>query len=272
MPGYLSLHQTANSLTIKWTPNQLMNGYCESKDSQTDKSSFWEYSLNINVDDIVYVHCHQSSGQDTGGTIILVGQDGVQRPPIHFPEGGHMASFLSCLETGLLPHGQLDPPLWSHKGIGKIFPWAPKNRRRPLPLVMESGEDVPIDYVFRVVSKANHEEFREFLSKFQVNHLRNKLYSVTSQSILDLGRTSPRRTQLSSSSTNESSDSSNKSFSLDTNAPDSPLVVCVNDKKNSSSVSSNRSVNFSLFVFCCQRSQRINRQVLLWCAQRCADK
>ena len=25
MPGYLSLHQTAQMLTIKWTPNQLMN-------------------------------------------------------------------------------------------------------------------------------------------------------------------------------------------------------------------------------------------------------
>lgn len=30
MPGYLSLHQSAQSLTIKWTPNQLMNGYSES--------------------------------------------------------------------------------------------------------------------------------------------------------------------------------------------------------------------------------------------------
>lgn len=25
MAGYLSLHQTASSLIIKWTPNQLMN-------------------------------------------------------------------------------------------------------------------------------------------------------------------------------------------------------------------------------------------------------
>lgn len=181
--------------------------------------------MNINVEDIVYVHCHQSSGQDTGGTIILVGHDGVQRSPIIFPEGGHMASFLGCLETGLLPHGQLDPPIWSHKGIGKIFPWASKNKRKPLPLVMESEEDVPIDYVFRIVNKSNNEEFREFLSKFQVNHLRSKLQSVTSASILDLGRTSPRRSHLSSSSTNESSDSSNKSLSLDTYAPESPLIV-----------------------------------------------
>lgn len=98
MPGYLSLHQTVHTLTIKWTPNQLMNGYNETE--VIDKSLYWQYSLNINVEDIVYVHCHQSGGEDAGGTIILVGHDGVQRPPIHFPEGGHMASFLSCLETG----------------------------------------------------------------------------------------------------------------------------------------------------------------------------
>lgn len=98
MPGYLSLHQTVQSLTIKWTPNQLMNGYAESE--CIDKSSYWAYALNVNVDEIVYVHCHQARGGDTGGTVILVGQDGVQRPPIHFPEGGHMAAFLSCLETG----------------------------------------------------------------------------------------------------------------------------------------------------------------------------
>lgn len=35
MPGYLSLHQTIQSLTIKWTPNQLMNGYTEAEG--TDK-------------------------------------------------------------------------------------------------------------------------------------------------------------------------------------------------------------------------------------------
>ena len=53
-----------------------------------------------------------------GGTVILVGQDGVQRSPIVFPRGGHLLAFLTCLETGLLPNGQLDPPLWSEKGKG----------------------------------------------------------------------------------------------------------------------------------------------------------
>lgn len=48
--------------------------------------------------------------------MVLVSQDGIQRPPFHFPKGGHLLQFLSCLENGLLPHGQLDPPLWSQRG------------------------------------------------------------------------------------------------------------------------------------------------------------
>lgn len=47
---------------------------------------------------------------------MLVNQDGIQRPPLHFPEGGHLLSFLSCLENGLLPQGQLEPPLWTQQG------------------------------------------------------------------------------------------------------------------------------------------------------------
>lgn len=53
---------------------------------------------------------------DSGGTVVLVSQDGIQRPPLHFPKGGHLLQFISCLENGLLPHGHLDPPLWSQRG------------------------------------------------------------------------------------------------------------------------------------------------------------
>ena len=63
--------------------------------------------------------CETILTADSGGTVVLVGQDGVQRPPIHFPKGGHLLAFLSCLENGLLPHGQLDPPLWSQRGKGR---------------------------------------------------------------------------------------------------------------------------------------------------------
>lgn len=48
-------------------------------------SIYWDYALQVRLDEIVYVHCHQES--ESGGTVILVGQDGVQRPPIHFPKG-----------------------------------------------------------------------------------------------------------------------------------------------------------------------------------------
>ena len=49
-------------------------------------------------------------------TLVLVGQDGVQWPPILFPPGGHLVSFLSCLENGISSFGYLDPPLWTQNG------------------------------------------------------------------------------------------------------------------------------------------------------------
>ncbi|XP_036370734.1 small G protein signaling modulator 1-like isoform X4 [Octopus sinensis] len=172
LPGYLSLHQSAEGLTIKWTPNQLMNGCYEDKEDDFDRRDgyrrfyqsleerqkkilYWDYALTIYVDEIVYIHCHQQP--DYGGTIVLVGQDGVQRPPIHFPKGGHLLAFLSCLENGLLPHGQLDPPLWSQRGKGKVFP---KLRRKCNKMSSKEGstsssstdEEEATDYVFRIVA------------------------------------------------------------------------------------------------------------------------
>ena len=41
--------------------------------------------------------------------------DGTQHQPLQFPAGGHLLQFLSCIESSLLPHGMLDPPLWSEK-------------------------------------------------------------------------------------------------------------------------------------------------------------
>lgn len=62
---------------------------------------------------------------ESGGTLVLVSQDGIQRPPLHFPQGGHLLSFLSCLENGLLPRGQLEPPLWTQQGkvscLGRLW-------------------------------------------------------------------------------------------------------------------------------------------------------
>uniref|UniRef100_A0A2K5D1V4 Small G protein signaling modulator 2 n=1 Tax=Aotus nancymaae TaxID=37293 RepID=A0A2K5D1V4_AOTNA len=116
VPGYLSLHQSADSLTLKWTPNQLMNGTLG--DSELEKSVYWDYALVVPFSQVVCIHCHQ---QKSGGTLVLVSQDGIQRPPLHFPQGGHLLSFLSCLENGLLPRGQLEPPLWTQQG--KVTRW-----------------------------------------------------------------------------------------------------------------------------------------------------
>ncbi|RXM32780.1 Small G protein signaling modulator 2 [Acipenser ruthenus] len=110
--GYLSLHQAAGHLTLKWTPNQLMNGTLG--DCDLEKSIYWDYALTVPLSQIVCIHCHQRP--DCGGTLVLVSQDGIQRPPLHFPEGGHLLAFLSCLENGLLPRGQLEPPLWTQRG------------------------------------------------------------------------------------------------------------------------------------------------------------
>ncbi|KAF7666300.1 hypothetical protein LDENG_00114080 [Lucifuga dentata] len=156
IPGYLSLHQTADLMTLKWTPNQLMNGNVGELDSE--KSVYWDYAMSIRLEEIVYLHCHQQV--NSGGTVVLVSQDGIQRPPLHFPKGGHLLQFLTCLETGLLPHGQLDPPLWSQRGKGKVFP---KLRKRSpqgsCDSVSDKEDDEATDYVFRILFPGNQMEF-----------------------------------------------------------------------------------------------------------------
>ncbi|XP_030647609.1 small G protein signaling modulator 1 [Chanos chanos] len=154
IPGYLSLHQTADVMTLKWTPNQLMNGSVA--DLEYERSVYWDYAMTIRLEEIVYLHCHQQV--DSGGTVVLVSQDGIQRPPLRFPRGGHLLQFLSCLENGLLPHGQLDPPLWSQRGKGKVFP---KLRKRgpSCDSISDKEEDEATDYVFRILFPNSQSEF-----------------------------------------------------------------------------------------------------------------
>ncbi|KAM6051127.1 small G protein signaling modulator 1 isoform 6-T6 [Theristicus caerulescens] len=156
IPGYLSLHQTADIMALKWTPNQLMNSSVG--DLDYEKSVYWDYAMTIRLEEIVYLHCHQQV--DSGGTVVLVSQDGIQRPPLRFPRGGHLLQFLSCLENGLLPHGQLDPPLWSQRGKGKVFP---KLRKRSPQGSSESAsdkeDDEATDYVFRIIYPGTQSEF-----------------------------------------------------------------------------------------------------------------
>uniref|UniRef100_A0A663ETJ2 Small G protein signaling modulator 1 n=1 Tax=Aquila chrysaetos chrysaetos TaxID=223781 RepID=A0A663ETJ2_AQUCH len=162
IPGYLSLHQTADIMALKWTPNQLMNGSVG--DLDYERSVYWDYAMTIRLEEIVYLHCHQQV--DSGGTVVLVSQDGIQRPPLRFPRGGHLLQFLSCLENGLLPHGQLDPPLWSQRGKGKVFP---KLRKRSPQGSSESAsdkeDDEATDYVFRIIYPGMQSEFGEYIGR-----------------------------------------------------------------------------------------------------------
>uniref|UniRef100_G1P0C5 Small G protein signaling modulator 2 n=1 Tax=Myotis lucifugus TaxID=59463 RepID=G1P0C5_MYOLU len=155
VPGYLSLHQSAESLTLKWTPNQLMNGTLG--DSELEKSVYWDYALVVPFSQIVCIHCHQ---QKNGGTLVLVSQDGIQKPPLHFPQGGHLLSFLSCLENGLLPRGQLEPPLWTQQGKGKVFPKLRKRGTARSVDVDEMGTGWATDYVFRIIYPGHRHEHR----------------------------------------------------------------------------------------------------------------
>ncbi|XP_032625740.1 small G protein signaling modulator 1 isoform X4 [Chelonoidis abingdonii] len=191
IPGYLSLHQTADSMTLKWTPNQLMNGSVG--DLDYEKSVYWDYAMTIRLEEIVYLHCHQ---QDSGGTVVLVSQDGIQRPPLRFPKGGHLLQFLSCLENGLLPHGQLDPPLWSQRGKGKVFP---KLRKRSPQGSSESAsdkeDDEATDYVFRIIYPGMQSEF-----------VPQELIDTPASSLPSMWQPSTRKSSCSSCSQNSSSD------------------------------------------------------------------
>uniref|UniRef100_A0A8C8S9J1 Small G protein signaling modulator 1 n=1 Tax=Pelusios castaneus TaxID=367368 RepID=A0A8C8S9J1_9SAUR len=192
IPGYLSLHQTADIMTLKWTPNQLMNGSVG--DLDYEKSVYWDYAMTIRLEEIVYLHCHQQV--DSGGTVVLVSQDGIQRPPLRFPKGGHLLQFLSCLENGLLPHGQLDPPLWLQRGKGKVFP---KLRKRSPQGSSESASDKEdeeaTDYVFRIIYAGMQSEF-----------VPQDLIDAPGSGLPSMWQPSPRKSSCSSCSQNSSSD------------------------------------------------------------------
>ncbi|CAG7826966.1 unnamed protein product, partial [Allacma fusca] len=238
--GYLSLHQCGEALNLKWTPNQLMNGCNES--AACDKSLYWQYAMNVVVGEIVYVHCHQGPESDW---IVLVGQDGVQRPPIHFPRGGHLLAFLSCLENGLLPHGMLDPPLWSQRGkdyfmdiIGKVFPklrrkgsrfYSVGSTTKDESLAEETiSEKSASDFVFRIV-------YPNFARSYnQVEELlEDPVWKLPSTPKSTAAPVTPRSTPLHSVSTT-SSTSSSKSLDQQPSVQEqgeSIQVVCQSMKK-----------------------------------------
>ncbi|XP_066919052.1 small G protein signaling modulator 2-like isoform X1 [Clytia hemisphaerica] len=121
--GYLSLHKSIDSLLLKWTPNPMLHD--DTISVQSEKSHFWNQAITVDLIDVVYLHCHSSGEQ--GGNVVLITQDGVQLPPLSFPSGNSLLSFLTCLEQGLGPDGRLDPPLFHKSSSSVTWPRLKKN-------------------------------------------------------------------------------------------------------------------------------------------------
>ena len=142
--GYLSMHvlSSIDGLVLKWTPNQMMNND-ESLRSVSGKlvrqSTFWEYAVHVDLNTIVYLHCHRDKNEVVEqAELVLVGQDGVQHSPLYFPTINSFVQFLICFETSLLPTGKLEPPIVSFESF------------------VEAKNDSQNDFVFRIInSKSN---------------------------------------------------------------------------------------------------------------------
>ena len=108
-------------MVLKWTPNQMMNGSSSSQDDSPQlsktKNCFWDFSMHVEINSIVYLHCHQQQ-RDDRTSIVLVAHDGIQYSPIIFPKGSHFLAFLTCFENGLGPNGRLYPSLLTTEETG----------------------------------------------------------------------------------------------------------------------------------------------------------
>ncbi len=122
--------QQEPSVSLKWTPNQLMNG-----STVGDKSASWQQAIAVDMRSITFMHCHQDTEDSKGGTeeapspstcsatLTLVATDGTQHPPFKFPPGGHLAQFLQCLESSLAPRLLVKPPVCS----SRVLQWSKKD-------------------------------------------------------------------------------------------------------------------------------------------------
>lgn len=139
--GYMSLHLNSQigSLLLKWTPNEMMSGNAHSSLILNTKiqTSYWDYAVHIDLNSIVYMHCHRNScinsrssssseekdeSYEDWAQLVLVGQDGIQHTPFYFPSVNSLVQFLICLETALLPHGKLEPPIGdSESDIARVM-------------------------------------------------------------------------------------------------------------------------------------------------------
>ncbi|KAG9339575.1 hypothetical protein JZ751_023466, partial [Albula glossodonta] len=117
IPGYLSLHQTADIMTLKWTPNQLMNGSVG--DLDYERSVYWDYAMTIRLEEIVYLHCHQQ-GWDPA-------------TPAAFPKGGSPPAVPVLSGERAPPPWSTGPaPLVPERKVTLAHPTPPSSGARPL--------------------------------------------------------------------------------------------------------------------------------------------
>lgn len=90
--GYLALHQSGKNFFMKWMSKRFV-------DHKVDPTFYWDYSWVVYLDDVAYIHAHPYERE---GSVVLIGHDGVQRPPVLFPSQTALVDFLTCLEGGLL--------------------------------------------------------------------------------------------------------------------------------------------------------------------------
>ena len=77
----------------------LTNAIVRFVDHHADPTFYWDYSWVVYLDDVAYIHAHPYERE---GSVVFIGHDGVQRPPVLFPSQTSLVDFLTCLETGLL--------------------------------------------------------------------------------------------------------------------------------------------------------------------------
>lgn len=134
-----------------------------------------------------------------------------------------MLSFLNCIETGLLPRGRLDPPLWSQRSSSTN-----NKRRRPLPSLSESEETTTKDYVFRIIDNSNHKEFRKAKLIYSLRFLIDvNCFLVKRKDLMDTHTQLPTKVRVQLGSSSTSSESSMKSLSIEQSVSESPPNVCI---------------------------------------------
>ena len=137
---------------------------------QPSQNPSWEQAVTVKLNSILYMHCHQD--HLGSGTLVMVGVDGIQYPPLNFPPGDNLLTFLGCLEISLLPDGLsnsvnnflihlltgvLSPPLKTAQGsLGQPCEGSSGSKSRKNSKDMEGSKDATMknkskDAVFKIV-------------------------------------------------------------------------------------------------------------------------